>query len=128
MNDFKTSIKIKGELEDVWAAFTNPFTIELWSGYPAVFDAQENGAFEYLNGDISGHNIKIDPQKELIQEWYFGDQEEESIVTIKFFDQGSTIRVIITHTNIPDEDFEDISYGWNNYFLKPIKEFIEQDE
>ncbi len=33
--DFKTRIKIQAEVEDVYAAFTNPFTIELWSGYPA---------------------------------------------------------------------------------------------
>lgn len=128
MKDFKTDIKLKGDIEDAWASFTNPFTIEIWSGYPCKFEAKENTEFELFEGDICGMNVKIDEKKELVQEWYFGEQEEKSIVSIKFFQQKKDVRVIVNHTNIPDEAYEDITYGWKHYFLIPIKELVEIEE
>jgi len=36
--------------------------------------------------------------------------------------------VIIHHTNIPLDAYENIVEGWNEYFLKPIKELVEIKE
>ena len=125
MKNFKTRVKIEAELSDVWAALTNPFTIELWSGYPAKMKDDPGFEFSLWNGDIVGRNIEVEPENLLIQEWYFGDQTEQSIVTFKLFEQGKKIQVDLTHTNIPDEAFEDICQGWEEYYLGNIKEFLE---
>ena len=45
--------------EEVFSAITNPFTIELWSGYPARMEAKEGTEFSIFDGDIAGRNIKI---------------------------------------------------------------------
>jgi len=126
--DFKTRIKIKAELEDVFAAFTNPFTIELWSGYPAVMSVVPGSEFSLWEGDIVGHVIEVEDQQRIVQEWYFGSQEEQSVVTIKLFPQGgSKVQVDVFHTNIPDDAFDDIVEGWNEYYLGAIKDFLEID-
>lgn len=126
MKDFKTRIKIKAELEDVYAAFTNPFTIELWSGYPATMSTEPGSEFELWEGDICGRILESEELKKVVQEWYFGEQDAPSVATIKFFPQSSTtVQVEVVHTNIPDDAFEDITEGWNNYFLGAIKEFLE---
>ena len=52
-----------------------------------------------------------------MQEWNFGDQEEESIVTIKLHlnKQGTFFELL--QTNIPDEAYDRMIKGWNqNYF------------
>jgi len=123
--DFKTRIKIKAELEDVYAAFTNPFTIELWSGYPATMPSEPGAEFSMLDGDIQGRIIELDPNSKIVQEWYFGEQKQTSIATIKLFKSKGTIQVDLFHTNIPTEAYKEISQGWINYFLGGIKEFLE---
>lgn len=124
--DFKTRVKIKAEQEDVFAAFTNPFTIELWSGYPAVMSTEPGSEFSLWEGDIVGRVIEVVDQQKVVQEWYFGDQEEQSVATIKLFPQGGgRVQVDVIHTNIPDEAFDDIVEGWNDYYLGAIKEFLE---
>lgn len=124
--EYKTRVKIKAELEDVYAAFTNPFTIELWSGYPATMSVEPGSEFSMWEGDIAGHVIEAEEGKLIIQEWYFGPQEEQSIVSIKFFTQkGGRIQVDLHHTNIPDDAYDDIVEGWNDYYLGAIKEFLE---
>lgn len=35
MKDFQYNLEIIADPEEVFAALTNPFQIELWSGYPA---------------------------------------------------------------------------------------------
>ena len=125
--DFKKRYKIEAEVEDIWAALTNPFTIELWSGYPAKMSTEAGTEFELWDGDISGINIAFEDKKQIVQQWYFGDQPEKSIVTIKLFQQKKIVEVLLEHTNIPEEDYDDICQGWNDYYFGAIKEFFEAE-
>ena len=127
LKELRTRVKIKAEMEDVYAAFVNPFTIELWSGYPAVMSTEPGSEFSLWEGDISGHNIEFEDQKRIVQEWYFGEQDQPSIATIKFFKDGGKVQVDVIHTNIPEDAFEDITEGWNDYYLGAIKTFLEID-
>jgi activator of HSP90 ATPase len=128
LKDFKTRIKIKAEPDDVWAALTNPFTIELWSGYPAEMSEEPGFEFSLWEGDICGVNMDVIQNEKLVQEWFFGEQDQPSIVTLKLFPQGAQTQVELVHTNIPDEAFDDITEGWEKQYLGAIKEFLEADE
>ena len=125
LKDFKTRIKVKSEPEDAFAAFTNPFTIELWSGYPAVMSKEPGSEFSLWEGDITGRVLEVEEEKKIVQEWYFGEREEASIVTLKFFVQGSKVQIDLLHTNIPEEAYDDITAGWNDYYLGAVKAFLE---
>lgn len=125
MKTFKEKFKISASPEELFSALTNPSTIELWSGYPAVMDAKENMEFSLWDGDISGRNLKIHINRQLIQEWYFGDQVEQSIVTINLEAVKTGTLVELSHTNIPDEAYEDISEGWKKYYWGAIKRFFK---
>jgi len=127
MKDFKKYYIIGAEPEDVFTALTNPFTIELWSGYPAVMDANPGTEFSLWDGDISGKNMEVETNKKIVQEWYFGDQEEKSIVTIKLFENKKGTQVEINHINIPDEDFDNITEGWNDFYMGALKVFFEEE-
>ena len=124
MKTFKKTFIINADITDVYSALTNPVTIELWSGYPAVMDTKAGTQFSMWNGDITGQVIESAENKKLVQEWYFGEQEEKSVVTIYLIrDYGST-EVTVEHTNIPDDDFGNISEGWREYIMGAIQQFF----
>jgi len=125
MPDYRYIINIKESAEIIFSALTNPFTIELWTGFPAVMEAVEDTEFSLWEGDISGRNLSIIANKQLIQEWYFEDQESPSVVSIILIEENSKTRIELTHTNIPDEAYENISTGWKDYYFKPLKKFLE---
>ncbi|SMO85723.1 Activator of Hsp90 ATPase homolog 1-like protein [Saccharicrinis carchari] len=127
VKDFKTRMKIKAEAQDIYAALTNPFTIELWSGYKAEMSTAPGSEFSLWDGDIAGKNLEFEENKKVVQQWYFGEQEEASIVTIKIFEETNRCQVELLHTNIPEADYNEISEGWTNYYLGAIKEFFEQN-
>ena len=125
MKDFKKYFVIPAEPEEVFYALTNPFTIELWSGYPAIMNTEVGTEFSLWEGDITGKNIEIITNKKIVQEWYFGDQTEKSIVTIKIFENKKGTQVEVIHDNIPDEDYENIVEGWNESYVGAIIDFFE---
>jgi uncharacterized protein YndB with AHSA1/START domain len=83
MKTFKKTFKINAEPSDVYSAITNPHTIELWSGYPAQMSTEPGSEFSLWEGDITGKNLEFIPDKKLVQEWYFGDQSEKSLMVLR---------------------------------------------
>ncbi len=125
MKNYKQYISINAEQEDVYACLTNPFTIELWSDMPAKMENKEGTEFEMFKGDIAGKILELEPNKKVVQQWYFGNQEEPSIVTFKIHPDKAKVSLELRHTNIPDEAYDEITEGWKKYFLGRIKEFLE---
>lgn len=124
MKIFKKTFRINAEPSDVYAALTNPYTIELWSGYPAIMSNEPGSEFSLWEGDIAGKNLEFIENRKIVQEWYFGEQEEKSIVTITIIPDKQDSLVKVEHTNIPDEDFDDISEGWQEYYMGAILNFF----
>jgi activator of HSP90 ATPase len=124
MKTFKKTFKINAEPSDVYSALTNPFTIELWSGYPAEMSTEPGSEFSLWEGDIAGINIEFVQDKKVVQEWFFGEQKEKSLVTITISPDRENSQVTVEHSNIPDEEFSDIAEGWKEYYIGAITTFF----
>lgn len=124
MKTFKKTFIIHADIEDVYSAFTNARTIELWSGYPALMEDKAGTEFSLWEGDISGLIVEIEPLKKIVQHWFFGEQEEKSIATIYLLRDYGNTQLTVEHINIPDDDFDNISVGWNEYYIGAIDSFL----
>lgn len=125
MGNFNYELKIAADREDVFAALTNPFQIELWSGYPADMKAERGYVFSLWDGDICGINLEVVPNKKLVQEWFFGENEKISVVTLTLKKEDNATYVVLNHTNIPEEVEEEIIEGWKKHYLGSLKDMLE---
>lgn len=125
MKNIKQTHTINSEPEIVFAALTNPLTIELWSGFSAEFDAKADTEFSLWDGDITGRNLEIVPGKLIKQQWYFDGQDEKSIVSIVLSAKGQSTIAELNHTNIPDEAFDDMKEGWKKYYFGAVKKYFK---
>lgn len=117
MKDYKKYFLIPASPEELYLALTLPATIQLWTGEAAEMSTKPGSEFSLWEGSISGINISFEPGRKIVQEWYFGEQDDPSIVTIKLHEHKQGTSAELVHTNIPDEAYEDIVTGWNeNYF------------
>ena len=123
--DFEYKLKIAADPDEVFAALTNPFQIEIWSGYPADMKAEKDYVFSLWEGDITGVNLEVIPGRRLVQEWFFGEQQEQSIVRIDLKKEEGKTLLELKHTHIPEEVFEEITEGWREYYLGSMKEMLE---
>ncbi len=80
--------------------------------------------FSLWEGDITGINLEFVQDKKIVQEWYFGDQTDKSIVTITIAPDRENSIVTVEHTNIPDDEFDGIAEGWREYYIGAIISFF----
>jgi len=125
LKDYKKYFLVNATPEDVYNALTNEATIQLWSGEEAVMPLQPGSEFSLWDGSICGINLEFVPGKKIIQQWFFGEQEEPSIVTIILHPDKKGTSVELRHTNIPDDDFDNITAGWNDQYFGSIIDFYE---
>jgi activator of HSP90 ATPase len=126
MKEFKKYYILSAPPMDVYLALTNPATIQLWSGEEAVMSTEPDAEFSLWEGSITGKNIAFEDGRKIVQQWYFGEQEQPSIVTIKLHDHKHGTSVELKHTNIPDEDYENIVEGWDTTYFGALQEFYEE--
>jgi activator of HSP90 ATPase len=125
MKNYKNYYLIKASPEEVYQALTNPLTISLWTGEEAVMSTEPGSEFSLWGDSIVGRNIEFIANKKIVQQWYFGDQPEESIVTLILHPDKKGTSLELRHTNIPEADSEDIIEGWNTDYLGSLQDFYE---
>lgn len=126
MKDYKKYFILPAPPEEVYIALTNPATIQLWTGEKAEMSTEPGSEFSMWDGSIVGKNLEFEEGKKIVQQWYF-DQEEESIVTIKLHIHKQGTSLELRHTNIPDDEYDDIVEGWNDTYLRSLDEFYEEE-
>lgn len=125
MKDYKKYYSIPATPEEIYMAITNPVTIELWTGEVAEMSTEPGSEFSMWDGSIIGKNIEFEPNKKVVQQWYFEGQSDNSIVTIKLHADKDSTSAELRHTNIPDDDYNDIVEGWNDSYFGGLIDFFE---
>ena len=128
MKNFKKYFIVTAPPDLVYLALTREATFQLWSGDKAEIQAHAGGEFSLWDGAIVGKMLELEPGKKIVQQWYFGEQPEDSIVTIKLHPHAQGTSVELIHTNIPDEDYNDITEGWIHEYFGSLQEFYEGDD
>ncbi|MEO7264167.1 MAG: SRPBCC domain-containing protein [Ferruginibacter sp.] len=123
MKDYKNYYILKAAPEVVYAALTNSATIQLWTGEKAEMSTEEGSEFSLWEGSIAGKNISFDKDKMIVQQWYFGENDEDSIVTIKLHPHKQGCSVELRHINIPDEAYDEIVEGWDEIYFTALEDF-----
>lgn len=124
MKDFKRYYIVAAQPEEVYLALTNPVSIKLWTGEDAVMSTETDSEFSLWEGSICGKNLEFEENKRIVQQWFFGDESPESIVTIKLHPHDAGTSIELRHSNIPDDDYNDIVEGWNDMYFGNLQEFF----
>ncbi|RIJ47535.1 ATPase [Maribellus luteus] len=124
MKDLKRYYTLHADPKDVYNALTNQRMLEIWTGEEVLMQTEPNTEFSLWNGSISGVNLEFEENKKIVQQWFFGDDEKESIVTIKLHPHKKGTSVELIHTNIPDDAYENISDGWDEDYFGALNELF----
>lgn len=124
MKDIKRYYFLNAEPKDVYNALTNKKMLEIWTGEKAEMEPIEGTEFSLWNDSISGINLEFIENQQIVQQWFFGEEEEKSIVTLKLHPHKKGTNVELRHTNIPEDAYENISEGWDEDYFGALKELF----
>lgn len=125
MKAIKQTYHIHAPVEKVWKALVDPQDINEWGGGPVKMSDKVGIEFSLWGGDIHGTNKDVVTNKKLVQEWFGGEWDAPSIVTFVLSVKDDSTEVELIHENVPDSEAKDIEQGWKDYYMGPLKEFVE---
>jgi len=129
MKTIKQAYNINSSIDNVWKALTDSKYIDDWGGGPSKMQDKEGFEFSLWGGSIWGKNIKIIPNKKLVQEW-FSDEDKKwkkpSIATFNLLEEKNGVKLELIHKDVPNENVKDIDQGWKDYYLGSLKDYLEQ--
>lgn len=126
MKDYKEYFIIPADPEQVYLALTTETTINLWTGEEATMVALPDTEFSLWSGAIVGRNRSFEKDRKIEQEWYFGDEIAQSIVTIKLHEHKQGTSMEVRQSNIPDEAYEEIVDGWRHTYVASLIDFYSE--
>jgi len=127
MKSFSKSYFFNAPIEEVFEALTNQDIIEKWTHSVAKFDPKPGGKFSLWDDSINGKNVLLEKYK-LIQDWKEETWEKYSRVTITLKEVNDGTELHLFHENIPPSALYNIKTGWDESFMQPLKELLEEAE
>lgn len=128
MKTIKQTYHIHASVKDVWNALVDPKKIASWGGGEVHMDDKVGTDFKLWDGAIWGTNTVVVPYKKLVQDWYSKEEnkwESPSRVTFTLVKEKDGVRLDLVHNDVPDMNAYDIEDGWKEFYLGPLKEFVE---
>lgn len=96
------------------------------TGGEAEVTDTEGGSFSVWDGYITGKNISLTIDSEIVQTWRsteFKDSDADSELTVRFMDNADGCELTLIHTNIPDGQ-PDYEKGWEDHYFAPMEEYF----
>ena len=93
----------------------------------ASISRQVGGKISAYDGYITGTNLELELDKKIVQAWHASDWPVEHMSRVVFRLErvkGGT-RLVFTHRNVPEDQYEDIKQGWIDNYWKPMKAYLE---
>jgi activator of HSP90 ATPase len=110
----------------VYEALLDSKQFSAFSGVPAEIHRQAGGAFSLFDGQITGRNVELIPDRRIVQAWRAGSFPEGiySIVRFELQAQGAGTRMVFDHTGFPPKLRDSLASGWQEHYFAPLKKYF----
>ncbi|MCC6186226.1 MAG: SRPBCC domain-containing protein [Chitinophagaceae bacterium] len=123
----KTEKLLPASPTQVMQMLTEQAEIEKWSGEETVFDAKVGGKVSLFGGWMNGEVKEISDSK-LTYTWRTAEwlaDVADSIVAFDLMKDGDQTKLILEHSNLPNEDeVKSHKQGWEDFFFTPLEDYL----
>jgi activator of HSP90 ATPase len=91
--------------------------------------AETGAPFQAFGGQISGATLSVLAPRLIVQSWRstnFGADDPDSTLILSFEPEGGNGRIDLIHIDVPEQDFQGVSEGWEKYYWTPWKRYLAE--
>ena len=124
----RQSVNFSASPHDVYEALMDSSKHAQFTGGKANISREVGGRFTAFDGYSEGVNIELVQDEKIVQTWRADDWLEShySRVTFQLKKIKDGTHLVFTQIGVPEEQYQDISQGWHDYYWKPMKEMFEK--
>ena len=121
------SVTFKASPHDVYEALMDSKKHSKFTGFKASISREVGGKINAYGGYIEGVNVKLVPDKNIVQKWRGSDWPDEhySTVTFELKKSGKGTKLIFTQIDVPEEHYEPVNKGWVEHYWDKMKETFD---
>ncbi|MFI4867794.1 MAG: SRPBCC domain-containing protein [Steroidobacterales bacterium] len=99
------------------------------TGAPVAIGSEPGAAFRAFDGAITGTMLCVRPPLLVVQSWrsiHFRDTDPDSTLILAFVQQGSQGRIELVHLDVPEQDHQGVTTGWENFYWGPWRRLLSK--
>tara|TARA_Y100000034_G_C6676075_1_gene297025 strand:- start:98 stop:496 length:399 start_codon:yes stop_codon:yes gene_type:complete len=129
MKTINQTIKFKAKPSEVYEALMDSKKHSEFTGDEAEISKEVGGKIKAYGDYIEGENLELIENKKIVQKWRTSEWEEGkfSKVIFEFEETEEGTELKFTHEDVPDDSYEDLKQGWEDYYWEPLKEYLERE-
>jgi uncharacterized protein YndB with AHSA1/START domain len=124
---FTLTATIPASAREIYAAWLSSRGHSDMTGGAAKMSDRIGAEVSAWDGYISGRNLDLVPGERIVQSWRtdeFGDEHEDSIITVTFAEVKGGTRLTLEHANVPDEQRSYEESGWQSHYFAPMGSYF----
>jgi len=98
-----------------------------FTGDAAKIERRVGGSISAFGGWATGRILRLEKDKVLVHTWRtkdFAKGDKDSRVMFHVSKKGSGTRLMFVHSDVPDDQAEDIAKGWIDFYWEPLKAYL----
>ncbi len=123
------NVMIPADPDEVYDAFMDPEKHSDFTQTQTTGSQEVGGEVSASDGYITAKNIELKKGKKIVQEWTTSEWPEgygPSILEIDLKKVDGGTELIMTHSNVPDEQADDYAEGWMDFYWNPLVKYFQQ--
>ena len=125
----KQTVTFDASPHDVYEALMDSGKHSQFTGAKASIDREVGGSFTAYDGALSGSILELVPDTKIVQSWRGSDDGwapghySTATFSLEAIDGGT--RLTLVQTGVPEQSFEQINQGWQDYYWEKMKRILE---
>ncbi len=125
------TVTLPAPAEKLFDMYLSPRAHGSITGGPVTVSRTVGSRFRAFGGMITGRTLQVVPKRLIIQSWRGKDWKPgdiDSTLIISFWPDKGGGKIELVHVNVPEYDYDDVNKGWDKYYWKPWREYLQKKE
>ncbi len=116
---------------ELYAMYMDAEIHAAFTGAPARISEEPGSPFEAFGGLLTGTMLQAVRPMLIVQSWRsvnFADEDPDSTLIISFSPEDDDGRIDLIHLDVPENDFQGVSGGWESRYFAPWLTYLQSRE
>lgn len=121
------TIKLPASGEQLFDMYVSADLHSAFTGSPVTIDAESGSLFSAFEGALTGTVLVTIKPSLVVQSWRsvsFYEQDPDSTLILKFSTIGDEGQIDLIHLDVPAQDYDGVTNGWEKYYWTPWRNFL----
>lgn len=127
-NIIRQTIVLPAPAETLFEMYLDPSMHSAIIGAPVEIGSKSGSNFQAFDGELTGMILDVIKPRLIIKSWRsstFKTEDPDSTLILSYTPQEDEGRIDLIHLDVPDHDVDGVTQGWEKYYWKPWRAYLE---